>query len=290
MNQPRSANYTILVIDDDPGLLELAAELLSGDGHRVLVASRGEDALAMVRAVHPDLILLDYYMPDMNGLAVIEQLKADAATRRIPVVALTSGTAEDANNLSRAGSVGFILKPFEPGEFLRLIAGLLNATVGRRRSEGPAEIRSLCDLEHLRSPFSARSSLSLHRAPGHGLPGGSWSRGRSFLSAKLRAHRFQTMNSSSPQSPWIRPRQERFLDELRLWHDLHPSLLGALAGGAGGGHFAPGIGAVATRFPSASCCCASLKSSGSLGGAVSPRSMFHDAVCHRSPFGHTFSC
>ena len=76
----------------------------------------------MMQAVHPDLILLDYFMPEMNGLAVIERLKADAATRRIPVVALTSGTAGDASRLSRAGSVGFIFKPFEPTEFLRLIA------------------------------------------------------------------------------------------------------------------------------------------------------------------------
>ena len=138
MNRPRAATFTILVIDDAPELLELATELLSGDGHRVLVASSGEDALAMMRAVHPDLILLDYFMPEMNGLAVVERLKADAATRRIPVVALTSGTAEDANKLSRAGSVGFILKPFEPAEFLRLITDILNATVGRsqRRSEG----------------------------------------------------------------------------------------------------------------------------------------------------------
>ena len=138
MNRPRAATFTILVIDDDPELLELATELLSGDGHRVLVASSGEDALAMMRAVHPDLILLDYFMPEMNGLAVVERLKADAATRRIPVVALTSGTAEDANKLSRAGSVGFILKPFEPAEFLRLITDILNAKVGRsqRRSEG----------------------------------------------------------------------------------------------------------------------------------------------------------
>jgi len=74
----------------------------------------------------------------MNGLTVLERLKADATTRGIPVVALTSGTAEDANRLSRAGSVGFILKPFEPAEFLRLVTGILNATVGRsrRRSEG----------------------------------------------------------------------------------------------------------------------------------------------------------
>ena len=138
MSRPRPATFTILVIDDDPGLLELASELLSGDGHRVLVASSGEDALAMMQAVHPDLILLDYFMPEMDGLAVVERLKADAATRRIPVVALTSGTAEDAKRLSRAGSVGFILKPFEPAEFLRLITNILNATLGRsqRHSEG----------------------------------------------------------------------------------------------------------------------------------------------------------
>ena len=135
---PNSARFTILIIDDDPGFLDLANELLSGDGHRVLVASSGEDALAMVQAIRPDLILLDYFMPEMNGLTVLERLKADATTRGIPVVALTSGTAEDANRLSRAGSVGFILKPFEPAEFLRLVTGILNATVGRsrRRSEG----------------------------------------------------------------------------------------------------------------------------------------------------------
>jgi len=136
MSRPRPGGaFTILVIDDDPGLLETATELLSADGHRVLVASRGLDALAMMQAVHPDLILLDYYMPDMDGLAVIEQLKADAATRRIPVVAGNLGTAEDANKLRRAGSIAVILKPFEPTDFLHTIAGVLNTTVGRRRSE-----------------------------------------------------------------------------------------------------------------------------------------------------------
>ncbi len=131
MSRLPPATFTILVIDDDPGILQLITELLSEDGHRVLVASSGADALAMMQAAHPDLILLDYFMPDMNGLVVIERLKADAATRRIPVVALTSGTAEDANRLSRAGSIGVILKPFEPTEFRRVIAEILNATVGR---------------------------------------------------------------------------------------------------------------------------------------------------------------
>jgi CheY-like chemotaxis protein len=92
----------------------------------------------MVRVVLPDLILVDYDMPVMNGLEVVHRLKADTETRRIPLVALTSGPAEDANELSRAGCVAFIPKPFEPTSFLRLVAGILNVTVGRsRRSSDP---------------------------------------------------------------------------------------------------------------------------------------------------------
>ena len=135
MSQPRPEAFTILVIDDDPAVLEVATDVLSSSGYRVLVASSGQDALAMMQAIRPDLILLDYHMPDMDGLTVIWQLRADEATRRIPVIALTAGTAEDANKLSRAGSVGVILKPFQPREFLHFIAEVLNATVGRRRTE-----------------------------------------------------------------------------------------------------------------------------------------------------------
>jgi CheY-like chemotaxis protein len=139
MSRPSPATFTILVIDDDPAFLELASELLSGNGHRVLVASSGEDALVMVRAIRPDLILLDYFMPKVNGLAVVERLKADTATRGIPVVAITSGTEADATKLSQAGSVASILKPFEPSEFLRVIADILNATVGKGLSSSPRD-------------------------------------------------------------------------------------------------------------------------------------------------------
>ena len=132
--------FTILVIDDELEILETVAELLAMGGHRVLSASGGEDGLTQARAERPDLILVDYYMPGMDGLAVVKRLKADAATRRIPVVALTGGTAEHANELSRAGCIGFIPKPFEPPKLLRLVAEFLNQTVGRNRrihEEGP---------------------------------------------------------------------------------------------------------------------------------------------------------
>jgi len=129
--------FTILVIDDDSAILEMATELLASDGYRAVAAVGGEEGLTQARAVNPDLILLDYHMPRMDGLAVIQRLKANAATRRIPVVALTSGSAEQANELSRAGCVAFIPKPFSPAEFLGAVAEFVKATAGRSRRDEP---------------------------------------------------------------------------------------------------------------------------------------------------------
>jgi CheY-like chemotaxis protein len=132
MNPPRSSPFTILVIGDDRLVLSTASDLLTAEGHRVLTASSGEEGLGMARTIRTDLVLVDYSMPVRNGLEVVQRLKADTETRRIPVVALTSGTAEDANELSRAGCVAFIPKPFEPRNFVRLVADILKETVGRR--------------------------------------------------------------------------------------------------------------------------------------------------------------
>jgi CheY-like chemotaxis protein len=132
MNPPRSSPFTILVIGDDRLVLSTASDLLTAEGHRVLTASSGEEGLGMARTIRTDLVLVDYSVPVRNGLEVVQRLKADTETRRIPVVALTSGTAEDANELSRAGCVAFIPKPFEPRNFVRLVADILKETVGRR--------------------------------------------------------------------------------------------------------------------------------------------------------------
>jgi len=128
--------FTVLVIDDDPLILQMATELLATEGHRALAALGGENGLTQAQTEQPDLILLDYHMPGVDGLGVVQRLKADAATQRIPVVALTSGTAEHANQLSRAGCIGFIPKPFAPVEFLRVVTDILNATVRKRPRSG----------------------------------------------------------------------------------------------------------------------------------------------------------
>ena len=120
-----------MIVDDDELVLSTLTELLTAHGHRVLEATRGRDALAIAGAARPDLILADYHMPEMDGLAFVEALKADTATRAIPVVAFTSGTAAEANRLIRAGCIGFIPKPFEPGGLPGLVAEFLRATVAR---------------------------------------------------------------------------------------------------------------------------------------------------------------
>jgi CheY-like chemotaxis protein len=114
-------------------VLSTFTELLRAHGYRVLEATSGRAGLEATRAARPDLILVDYHMPEMNGLAVVEALKGDAATRSVPVVAFTSGTAAEANRLVRAGCIGFIPKPFDPGTLPGLVAQFLRAPAARDR-------------------------------------------------------------------------------------------------------------------------------------------------------------
>lgn len=137
LDSARPTRFTILVVDDDSLVLSTLTELLRAHDHRVLEATKGRDGIELARAERPDLILVDYHMPEMNGLAVVDALKSDAATRGIPVVAFTSGTAAEANQLVRAGCIGFIPKPFEPGTLPELVAQFLRATVARDRRAAP---------------------------------------------------------------------------------------------------------------------------------------------------------
>jgi len=105
---------TILVVDDTPANLTLLAQVLKPH-YRVQLAVSGAKALEICRRQPPDLIVLDVMMPEMDGYEVCRRLKADPATRRVPVIFLTALTrTEDESSGFEAGGADFIHKPFNP--------------------------------------------------------------------------------------------------------------------------------------------------------------------------------
>jgi CheY-like chemotaxis protein len=108
------ANETILVVDDAPVSLKLTDILLRKEGYKVHATSDAEQALAMLRSLHPDLMLVDIQLPGMNGLDLTRRIKQDSRTRDIVVVALTACAMKgDDDRAFKAGCDGYITKPIE---------------------------------------------------------------------------------------------------------------------------------------------------------------------------------
>jgi CheY-like chemotaxis protein len=106
----------ILIVDDEDDIREVAQVSLELVGrYEVLTASSGRDGVRSARAELPDAILLDVMMPDMDGPATLAELRADPATRDIPVVFLTAKTqSAERSRLALLGAAGILTKPFNP--------------------------------------------------------------------------------------------------------------------------------------------------------------------------------
>lgn len=119
----------ILIVDDNPTNLKLAAELLGYEGHEVLEATDAEAAEATLRRMTPDLILMDIGLPGMDGLTFTRKLKADPSTRGIPIAVLTAfAMRSDEERARAAGCDGYITKPIDTREFPKQVAALLATT------------------------------------------------------------------------------------------------------------------------------------------------------------------
>ena len=117
----------ILIIEDNPTNMRLATFLLQSAGHTVLGAKDAEVGLALARAEHPDLILMDIQLPGMDGLEATGLLKRDEATREIPVIALTALAMKgDEERIRAAGCDGYIAKPLAYRDFLTVISAQLS--------------------------------------------------------------------------------------------------------------------------------------------------------------------
>lgn len=120
---------TVLVVEDNPANMTLATFLLKSAGYAVLRATDAEAGMALARREQPDLVLMDIQLPGMDGLQACAFLKADEATRDIPVIALTALAMKgDEERIRAAGCDGYIAKPLAYREFLATIAARLQRT------------------------------------------------------------------------------------------------------------------------------------------------------------------
>jgi DNA-binding NtrC family response regulator len=126
----------ILVVDDTPSNVKLLVDLLSVNGFDVIPAGSGTEGLERAAASAPDLVLLDVMMPDLDGFAVCERLKASDATRDVPVIFLTAlnETTEKVRAFS-TGGVDYLTKPFEPRELLARVGTHLALRRAQRELE-----------------------------------------------------------------------------------------------------------------------------------------------------------
>ena len=119
---------TVLLIEDEPNIIEAIRFLLSREGWQVATHGDGADAVEAVRRVRPDLLILDVMLPGRSGMDIRRDLRADAEWRGLPVLMLTArGQARDRDMAERAGASRFMTKPFSNQDVLSTVRDLLEA-------------------------------------------------------------------------------------------------------------------------------------------------------------------
>ena len=122
MNAAPAAKRRILIVDDDPHLLEFLTEVIGHAGYDTVTASSGEQALKVIEGREPDMALLDITMPGMSGLELAATLKA---TTTLPFMFLSAiGDSESARQAAAHGAVGYLVKPVDAATLLEKIAAL----------------------------------------------------------------------------------------------------------------------------------------------------------------------
>jgi two-component system, OmpR family, alkaline phosphatase synthesis response regulator PhoP len=148
------AGERILVVEDESDIQELIRYNLEREGYRIAGTDSGEKALAMARKQMPDLVVLDLMLPDLDGLSVCRQLKADPSLRTVPVLMLTA-KSEDADIVTglEMGADDYVTKPFSP----RVLLARIRAIVRRNTPEcdgGPMLKRGAVVIDRLKHRVS----------------------------------------------------------------------------------------------------------------------------------------
>lgn len=119
----------ILIVDDDPDIRDILKLTLSEENYEVIEAADGEEALRAIKTKSPDLVLLDYKIPKIDGRQVCRQVKKDLLLQHLPIIMVTGkGDLDDKVGGIDAGADDYVVKPFEPKELLARIRMILRRT------------------------------------------------------------------------------------------------------------------------------------------------------------------
>ena len=122
------ANELILIVEDNEKNRKLARDVLQFKGYRTIEAETGETGVAMALEQKPDLVLMDYQLPGIDGIEAFRRIRGNAATAHIPIVAVTaSAMPEEAKKMKEAGFDGFQTKPINVKDFVQAVAAALSA-------------------------------------------------------------------------------------------------------------------------------------------------------------------
>ena len=124
-------NELILIVEDNEKNRKLVRDVLQHKGYKTLEAETGEDGIRMAQESSPALILMDIQLPGMNGIEALGRLRADAKTKKIPVIAVTaSAMTHDRAKIMSAGFDGYQSKPINVKEFLVAVREMLDRPRG----------------------------------------------------------------------------------------------------------------------------------------------------------------
>jgi two-component system, OmpR family, alkaline phosphatase synthesis response regulator PhoP len=138
------ARESVLVVDDEPDILELVKYNLDKEGYQVTVVATGEDALAATRTKMPDIVILDLMLPGVDGLEVCRRLRGDPKTRNIPIVMLTAkGDEADVVTGLELGASDYVTKPFSPRVLTARIRAVLRRGDEAEDDEATIRIKDL---------------------------------------------------------------------------------------------------------------------------------------------------
>jgi CheY-like chemotaxis protein len=126
------ANELILIVEDNPKNLKLVRDTLQVTGYQTIDAGTGEEGVRLARECRPALVLMDIELPGIGGIEALRQLRGDAATQTIPVIAVTASMMpDDRQRIMAAGFDGFQGKPLSMKELLTTIRQVLEQAAGR---------------------------------------------------------------------------------------------------------------------------------------------------------------